>query len=455
MNFKAINPATGETLNEYTGHSKEETGQRLANAEKARTAWKKTSFDVRAGLLYRLSDLLEQNKEELARLMAGEMGKVLREGVKEIEKCALLCRYYAENAAGFLEPEQLKSDGSKSYVRFDPLGPVLAIMPWNFPFWQVYRFSAPALMAGNPVLLKHAPNVPGCALKIEALMKEAGAPEGVFQTLMIDTDAAADVIADRRVRAVTFTGSTKGGREVAALAGRNLKKTVLELGGSDPYVILDDADIDKALEACVAGRMLNSGQSCIAAKRFIITQKNYETFSRKLTDALGQKKYGLPFEDSSDFGPLARPDLRDKLHDQVQRSIDAGARPLLGCEVPEGKGNFYPASVLADVRPGMPAFDEELFGPVAAVIKAKDEDDAIALANNTVYGLGAAVFTEDVEKGEAIAAERLQAGSCFVNDFVRSAPQLPFGGIGDSGYGRELSRWGIHEFVNVKTVYVR
>jgi succinate-semialdehyde dehydrogenase/glutarate-semialdehyde dehydrogenase len=365
-----------------------------------------------------------------------------------------MCEYYADEAAGFLAPQQVATDASRSYVTFQPLGAVLCIMPWNFPLWQVLRFSAPALMAGNVALLKHAPSTTGCSLCLEELYREAGFPENVFRSIVLENDRVAEVITDSRIAAVTFTGSTRAGRIVASQAGAALKKTVLELGGSDPYLVLEDADVELAVAAIATSRLINCGQSCIAAKRLIVVEAVREEFERRLVERMSTVKMGNPTDETTDIGPLARLDLRDNLHRQVSESVAAGARLLLGGEVPEGPGAFYPPTVLADVRAGMPAFEEELFGPAAAILPVADEAEGIAVANSTTYGLGAAVFTGDVERGERIAALQLEAGSCFVNDFVRSDPRLPFGGIKQSGWGRELSGFGIREFVNIKTVYV-
>jgi succinate-semialdehyde dehydrogenase / glutarate-semialdehyde dehydrogenase len=383
------------------------------------------------------------------------MGKPLAGGRSEVEKCAWVCRYYADNAEAFLAPEPAPSDASRSFVAFLPLGPVLAVMPWNFPFWQVFRFAAPALMAGNAGLLKHAANVTGCALAIEQIFKDAGFPPPLFRALLVSSQRVAAVIAAPEVKAVTLTGSTPAGRAVASKAGEMLKKTVLELGGSDPYVVLEDADLEAAAETCVASRLINSGQSCIAAKRFIVAEPVRQRFEELFVEKMRARKMGDPLQPGVDVGPQARRDLRDDLHRQVEQSVKAGARLLLGGTVPAGPGAFYPPTVLGDVRKGMPAYDEETFGPVAAIIAAKDEADAVRLANDSVFGLGAAVFTRDVERGQRIAAEELEAGSCFVNSFVKSDPRLPFGGIKESGYGRELAVFGIREFVNIKTVYVK
>ena len=455
MPFKSVNPVTGETVREYASLTKRQTAEIISNAQEAFYSWKKTTFQERSLLMNRVAVLLEERKEELARLMTQEMGKTLKEGRSEAEKCAWVCRYYATHAESFLQDKKLDSDAMVSYASYQPLGLLLAIMPWNFPFWQVFRFAAPSLMAGNTALLKHASNVPGCATAIETLFRDAGFPEDVFRNLFISSDNVEDIIADSRVKGVTLTGSTRAGKSVASTAGKHLKKCVLELGGSDPYVVLDDAPLAPTVEACVTSRLINAGQSCIAAKRIIVTEKNYDAFVKGMVQVMKEKVMGNPWDESTDIGPQARVDLRDELHEQVTKSIQAGAEPLLGCEVPPGAGSFYPASVLANVRPDMPAFDEELFGPVAAIIKAKDKNDAIRLANKTVFGLGAAVFTANEQEGERIAREELEAGCCFVNDFVRSDPRLPFGGIKESGYGRELSIWGIHEFVNIKTVYIK
>jgi succinate-semialdehyde dehydrogenase/glutarate-semialdehyde dehydrogenase len=386
--------------------------------------------------------------------MATEMGKPIRDGRAEIEKCAWVCDFYADNALGALKPESIKTDARKSYISFKPLGVILAIMPWNYPFWQVFRFAAPALAAGNAAVLKHASNVPGCSLAIEDIFKAAGFPENLFMNVLVSSKHVDRLIGHPFVRAVTLTGSQSAGRAVAAGAGKLLKKTLLELGGSDPYIILEDADLEKTVESCVASRLLNSGQSCIAAKRFVVVEAVRKKFEEMLAARMEQKKMGNPLEEDTEIGPQARSELRDKLHRQVMQSIEKGARCLLGGRKPQGPGAFYPPTVLGDVQKGMPAYDEETFGPVAAIISVKDETEAIKTANDTAYGLGAAVFTRDVDHGEHIAAYELEAGNCFVNAFVKSDPRLPFGGIKQSGYGRELSHYGIKEFVNIKTVYV-
>jgi len=451
--METINPTTGEKIQEYDLMDDAELNEIVQNANKAQESWRKKSFDERAEKLRKAAQVLKDRKEEFAELMAREMGKPLPQGESESEKCAWVCEYYAENAESFLQDQPIESDAAKSYVTFNPLGTVLAIMPWNFPFWQLFRFGAPALMAGNAAILKHAPNVTGCALAIEEVLHDAGIPGDLFRTVVVDVDQTQELIANPGIAAVTLTGSTRAGKAVASQAGSQLKKTVLELGGSDPYVILADADIEAAAETCVTSRLLNSGQSCIAAKRYIVVEDNYDQFLDAVIDRMQLKRIGDPTNSSTDIGPMAREDLRDKLHKQVQDSIEAGANCELGGEIPDRGGYFYPPTVLTNVGPGMPAYEEELFGPVASVIKVKDEQEAIKVANDTDYGLGAAIFSEDVDHAEKIAANELQAGCCFINEFVKSDPRLPFGGIKESGFGRELSHFGIKEFVNIKTVY--
>lgn len=402
-----------------------------------------------------ISILLKSRKEELARLMALEMGKVMKEGIAEIEKCAWACEYYAQNAESMLENETIETQYSRSFVSYQPLGTILAVMPWNFPFWQVFRFLAPTLMAGNTAVLKHASNVPGCAMAIEELFREAGFPENVFRTLLVGSKLVENVIRHPAIKAVSLTGSTPAGRSVAAIAGSELKKCVLELGGSDPYIILKDAELEKSAKICATGRLLNAGQSCIGAKRFIVVDEIYFEFLEYFTDEMNQVVFGDPFHPETTMGPLAKKDLRDELHQKVVNSVKSGAEIVLGGEIPNRKGAFYPPTILENVKPGMPAYDEELFGPVASVIRVKDEAEAIKVANDTEFGLGAAVFTRDLKKGENIAEKQLEAGCCFVNDFVKSDPRLPFGGVKTSGYGRELSVNGIKEFMNVKTVVVK
>ncbi len=454
MAIESRNPATNDVEREWQAHSEVEVRERLARAQAAHVSWRDVEMGARAAHLKRVAQQLRSRKDEYAMLMTREMGKPISEGVAEAEKCAWVCDYYAEHAAAFLAPEQVETDAARSHVICRPLGVVLAVMPWNFPFWQVLRFAAPAVMAGNAGVLKHASNVPGCADAIEELFADAGFPEGLFAALRVPSSAVASVIASPEVKAVTLTGSTPAGRAVAEAAGRALKKTVLELGGSDPYAVLADADIEVAATACVTGRLINTGQSCIAAKRWIVVEAVREEFTAAVTRQMTALSLGDPLDPATKLGPMARVDLRDELHAQVQASIEAGARCVLGGQVPDRVGAWYPPTLLLDVAPGMPAYDDELFGPVGAVIAARDDVDALRIANDSPFGLGAAVFTQDTERGERIARDQLEAGSCFVNTFVRSDPRLPFGGIGDSGYGRELGRHGIHEFVNIKTVYV-
>jgi len=454
MYFQSINPTTEEPLRSYPQMSDREVEGALDATHAAWLAWRERDFDQRAALLIAAATLLRSRSEMLAELMALEMGKPVAQGRGEAEKCAWVCEHYAANARAMLADVPIVTDAASSYVTFRPLGPILAVMPWNFPLWQVFRFAAPALMAGNAVLLKHAPNVCGCALAIEGLLREAGAPEALFRVLMIGVEQIEAVIDDRRVAAVTVTGSRRAGKAVAEAAGRALKRSVLELGGNDPYLVLADADVEAAAASCAASRLINSGQSCIAAKRFIVVDAVREEFERIFVDRMRRVAVGDPRDPSTEVGPLARGDLRETLHRQVTESAGRGARLLVGGELPPGPGSFYPPTVLTDVAPGMPAYEEETFGPVAAIIPARDETEAIHIANDSPYGLGAAVFTRDTRRGEEIASYALEAGNVFVNAFVKSDPRLPFGGIKESGYGRELSTFGIREFVNVKTIYV-
>ena len=454
MAIESVNPATGEIIKTYEEMTPPVVVATIAATHAAWRAWRKTSFAERARPMKKAAAILRERKGEFAKLMALEMGKPLKQGIAEAEKCALGCDYYAEHAEAHLAPENVTTDASRSYVAFEPLGVVLAVMPWNFPFWQVFRFAAPALMAGNAGLLKHASNVPGCALEIEKIFTEAGFPEDVFRTLLIGSKPVKAVIEHPLVSAVTLTGSTPAGKAVASQAGAVLKKTVLELGGSDPYIILEDADLDSAAEICATSRLINSGQSCVNAKRFIVVEPLAAAFTERLMAAMKARRVGDPLAEGTDIGPQARPDLRADLHKQVLASVAKGARILLGGEIPPGKGSFYPPTVLSDVAPGMPAYEEELFGPVASILKARDEAEAVRIANDSIFGLGAAVFTKDVARGERVA-RALEAGCTFVNTLVASDPRLPFGGIKESGYGRELGTFGIREFTNVKTVYIK
>lgn len=450
--LQSINPATGEPLTTYPEMDRVEWERVLNRVQRAFQDWKSTDYAVRGQCLQRTAQILRRDQESLALLMAWEMGKPLAQGRAEIEKCAWVCDYYADNGEAFLTPEPVATDASRSYVAFQPLGVILAIMPWNFPFWQVFRFLAPTLMAGNAAVLKHASNVTGCALAIEAICGQAGFREDLFRVLRVPSAQMGDVIASPVIQAITLTGSTPAGQSIAAQAG--LRKCVLELGGSDPYLILEDADLEAAVETCVASRLINAGQSCIAAKRFLVVPPVYDEFKDRMAARMKQVVMGDPLQAGVGLGPLARPDLRQDLQRQVRQSLEKGALQLVGGEIPEGPGAFFPPAVLAEVRPGMAAFDEELFGPVAAIIPVRDEEEAVQWANQTVFGLGAAVFTRDLERGEQVAL-RIEAGSCFVNAFVKSDPRLPFGGIKQSGYGRELSIFGIREFTNIKTIYIR
>jgi succinate-semialdehyde dehydrogenase/glutarate-semialdehyde dehydrogenase len=457
MSIQSINPVNGKVIKSYTEETEEKINRKINLTQKAWLKWRETGFTERSILLKKLAEKLNNKKEELASLMALEMGKPLKDGISEIEKCATVCEFYAERAEGFLKDEIIKTDASKSYVSFQPIGVVLAIMPWNFPFWQVFRFLAPNLMVGNCSLLKHASNVPGCALAIEKLMQDAGFPENVFQTLVIGSKSVNQVIANPIVKAVTLTGSTQAGIMVAQQAGKLLKKTVLELGGSDPYIVLEDADLELAAQTCVNSRLINNGQSCVSAKRFILVKQIEKEFIKLFREKMLQKTVGDPYKAGNDLGPMARVDLRDELHMQVLSNIKAGAKCILGGKIPQFEGShaFYEPTILTGVKKGMPAYSEEMFGPVASMISARDTEHAISIANDTSFGLGAAIFTKNSAVGEELARTQLQAGSCFVNSLVKSDPRLPFGGINQSGYGRELGLYGIHEFVNIKTVYIK
>ena len=452
--ISSISPTDGRVLAEYPETSPEDVQQHIERAAHLQTEWELLAYRERATPMFKLADLLESNREELAKLVADEMGKPIAQGLAEADKSAWVCRHYAENAERILADETFEADRSKSYVAYRPLGLVLAVMPWNFPLFQVFRFLAPALMAGNGGLLKHASNVTGSALSIDRIVTEAGFPDGLFRTLVLPSSRVGEVLEHPSVVAASLTGSDAAGRAVASKAGSLLKKTVLELGGSDPYIVLADADLEAAAASCSTARLVNGGQSCIAAKRFIVEEPVVEEFTTLLSQGMAGAVMGDPLDPETTLGPMARVDLRDELHDQVERSLAAGANLVMGGEVPVGPGAFYPPTLLANVAEGMAAYHEETFGPVAAVIGAKNLDDAVRIANDTEFGLGAAIFTSDVALGELVARDRLQAGSCFVNAFVASDPRLPFGGVKMSGYGRELSDIGMREFLNAKTVVV-
>lgn len=448
-----VNPTTEQPLEAAQEWSDAQIQTALTAAEAAFEQWRSQSFAHRGNVFRALAKALRDKRDPLAQLMAIEMGKPITAGEQEIEKCAWTCEYFAEHAQRLLSSETIASDAAHSFVRCDPLGPILAIMPWNFPFWQVFRFAAPALMAGNTALLKHAPNVPGCAVAIEQLFADAGAPAGLFASVVLSNEAAAEVIAHPAVRAVTLTGSERAGSAVAAAAGKALKKTVLELGGSDAFIVLEDADIPAVARSAAASRCINSGQSCIAAKRFIVLDSVADDFEEAMTEAMAKMRVGEPLERTTQVGPIARLDLLENLDVQVQVSVAAGARLLTGGRRLARKGFFYPPTVLADVRLGMPAFDDETFGPVAAIVRAASTDEAIRLGNQSRFGLAASIWTQDLQLADQMAAQ-LEAGCVFVNGIVKSDARLPFGGIRNSGYGRELGQAGIREFVNLKTVWV-
>lgn len=455
MTLATVNPTTGEPMRSFPEFTEQNLPVILEKAHQAFLDWRKTSFPERAGRITAVASRLDSHAAEYAKLMAEEMGKPVRQGRAEIEKCGWLCEYYAQNAQRLLKDEEVNTNATRSYICFEPIGIVLGIMPWNFPFWQVFRAAIPCLAAGNAFIFKHASNVPGCAETLENIFESAGLPEGLFRNLFVEHELIPKIIEDPRVQGVTLTGSSGAGRAIASKAGTHLKKTVLELGGSDPYIIFEDADLEAAAKTCTEARLINAGQSCIAAKRFIVLDTIKEKFEKLLVQEMKKLRMGDPLEEQTDVGPLARQDLRAGLHEQVEKSVAMGARLLLGGQIPEGKGVFYPPTVLTDVKKGMPAFDEETFGPVAAVISARDESDALRLANSTNFGLGAALFTKNETRGERLLRNAVMAGSCFLNAAVKSDPRLPFGGIKESGYGRELGSFGIKEFMNVKTIYIK
>ncbi|MDP4281051.1 MAG: NAD-dependent succinate-semialdehyde dehydrogenase [Bacteroidota bacterium] len=451
--MKSINPATNLPIREYREHTPEEVQAIIIEVHKEWLRWKETSFEERSKLFRNLAHLLRENSDRYARLITSEMGKIIRESSGEIEKCAKVCEFYADNAQEFLKDQVLLTDARKSMVVFQPLGVVLAVMPWNFPFWQVFRFAAPSLMAGNAALLKHASNVPGCAVAIEKLFLEAGFPVNLFRSLLIPSSGVEAVIANPLVKAVTLTGSESAGSQVASQAGKYIKKSVLELGGSDAFIVLEDADMEKTVATAVQARLINQGQSCIAAKRFIVVESRIKEFEERITEAFNKLKPGDPQDVLTDVGPMAREDLLNDIASQVRRSIDMGARLLTGGKKMDRPGWYYEPTVLTDIRQEMPVFTEETFGPVASIISVKDIKEAIAVANNSIFGLGGSVWTEDITRGEVIA-RRVNTGAMFVNGLTKSDPRLPFGGINRSGYGRELADFGIREFVNIKTIWI-
>jgi len=449
----SVNPATEEVIARFDAFTDEEVDHAVDEAQDAFGAWRQRSIAERGVPMRRLAQILRERADRYARLITLEMGKPITEARAEIEKCALGCEHYADNATKYLADLVIPTNAKRSIVAFEPLGVILAVMPWNFPFWQVVRFAAPALMAGNAAILKHASNVPQCALAIEEAIRDAGFPEGLLRTILVAGSAVEPLIADDRIRAVTLTGSSATGSRIAELAGRALKKSVLELGGSDPYIVLADADLDAAATVAARARNQNTGQSCIAAKRFIAVESVADDFERRFVAAVEALKVGDPLDPSTQIGPLARGDLRDTLERQVHESVGMGARVLTGGKVIEGRGYFYQPTVLANVREEMPVFKEETFGPVAAVLRVGDADDAVRVANDSTYGLGASLWTRDAALGEALA-RKIESGAVFVNGMVASDPRLPFGGVKRSGYGRELSSFGIHEFVNVQTIWI-
>ncbi len=452
--LQTVDPATGQPGRLYQGHTAEEALAIARDVHQAFLGWRRTSFTERAKLMHEAAAVLRRRQDELTSLMTDEMGKTLTQGLAEVEKCAGACEFYAEHAERYLTREPVDMGGPKAFVTFNPLGPILAVMPWNFPLWQVFRFAAPHLMAGNAGVLKHASNVPGSALAIESVFREAGFPENLFRTVLVPGRSVEPLIESPAIAAVTLTGSVAAGRKVAETAGRCLKKSVLELGGADAYIVLEDVDVKAAAKVAATARMVNAGQSCIAGKRFIVVKGVRKAFETALIEAMAEYQMGDPRRPETKLGPLQSLAARDEIHDQVRRSVNKGARVLLGGEIPDRPGAWYPATVLTDVKPGQPAHDEEVFGPVAAIIEAENEADAIRIANASEFGLGSGVLTSDLARGERIAAEELEAGMSFVNQNVRSDVRLPFGGVKHSGNGREVARYGLLEFVNIKSVLV-
>ncbi len=453
MAISTVNPATGEEVRSFEALTQEEIDEKIQHAADTFREYRKTSFAERAQMMLRAAEILEEEAEDFGRLMTSEMGKTLAAATAEAKKCARGCRYYAENAERFMADEEVELEGARAYIRYEPLGPILAIMPWNFPFWQVFRHAAPALMAGNVILLKHASNVPQCALAIEDIIHRAGFPEGAFQTLLISSSQVQAVIDDPQVKAVTLTGSEGAGRSVGAEAGENIKPSVLELGGSDPFIVMPSADLEKAVGAAVTSRTLNNGQSCINAKRIIVHEEIADEFERRFVESMAALRVGDPMSEDTDMGPLATAQILEDVDGQVRKSVEAGARVLTGGEPMEREGNFYPPTVITDIPEDSPAYREEIFGPVASLFKVKDLHEAIPVANDTTSGLGSSAWTNDPQEQERFINE-IEAGMVYINRMTESTPEIPFGGAKNSGYGRELSHFGIHEFTNIKTVWI-
>lgn len=454
MAIESINPANAKLIKRYKPYSFSQIESIINNVNNDFLNWKNTNFKQRKKLMLNVSRILQKQKVEYAKILTLEMGKPITQAIAEVEKCAWVCEYYAENAESILQKEFIKTDASESYVQFDPIGIVLAVMPWNFPFWQVFRFAAPALMAGNAGILKHASNVPMSALAIEEIFQKSGLPKNIFRTLLIESKQVDAVIENPKVKAATLTGSEYAGSMVAQKSGKMLKKSVMELGGSDPFIILADANLDEAVNTAVTARLLNNGQSCIAAKRFIVVEEIAEKFEEMFIKKMEETVVGDPMNDETDLGPIAREDLLIELHDQITKSVEAGAKILTGGKRLDRKGYYYAPTIISDVKKGMVAYEQELFGPVAIVIKVKNEEEAIFVANDTNFGLGASLWTKNISKAKKLAS-KIESGSVFINGMVKSDPRLPFGGIKLSGYGRELSHYGIKEFVNIKTVWIK
>lgn len=453
MAIATVNPATGEEIKTFAALSDEQVQEKIQLAADTFREYRKTSFEERSRMLLRAAEILEEEADDLGRIVTTEMGKPIAAAKGEVHKCARGCRYYAENAERFMADEELEFEGARTYIHYEPIGPILAVMPWNFPLWQVFRHAAPGLMAGNVILLKHASNVPQCALAIEDILHRAGFPEGAFQTLLIGSSQVQQIVDDPRIKAATLTGSEPAGREVASDAGKNLKKMVLELGGSDPFIVMPSADLDKTVENAVTARMLNNGQSCINGKRFILHEDIADEFQRRYVEAMQSLTVGDPMDENTDTGPLSMPQILEDVDQQVRKTVEAGARVLTGGKPVDGPGNFYPPTVLTDIPKDSPAYTEEIFGPVASLFRVKDVDEAISLANDTSFGLGSSAWTNDPGEQKRFI-DSIEAGMVYINHVVESTPEVPFGGAKNSGYGRELSVFGIREFVNPKTVWV-